>query len=403
MLRRFILASLLFTSFSANAAWKAIYSNNEMTLYLDEATQETKGMVAKVWTRERYSRPKQADPGDFFFKTLAIQMQYACDKRTQTPLLSVYYDLADQEIKRQNGDDKAQPIVPGSVDEKRFNVACKISPPTPVKEPSTAPAKPATPKKAPAKPATKPPVVAKPKTTAEKPASAAPKIMTLVAPAQGKTELSEEEQLKAIVKNLVNDNTSYMKSHPASFFDPIKEGQYPRATVVTCADSRVQSTAFDQTPEGDLFTVRNIGNQFFSNQGSIEYGVHHLKTPLLIFVGHSACGAVKAAMGDYSSESNAIKKELNSLTIDKKNDITQNVVFNVHNQVKAAKNVFSEEVKKKELTILGAVFDFRDDLKKGIGKLTIVNFNGETDAKKVDKLLSALTSEKAAPKKTTKK
>ncbi|WP_156802260.1 carbonic anhydrase [Leeia oryzae] len=379
----------------AHAAWKPIFSDIQVTLAIDEATLETKGMTAKMWARERYNRPVQADPGDFFFKTVATQTQYACDKRTQTPLLTVYYDLADEEIKRINGDDKAQPVVPGSMDERRFNIACKVAPPVAVKP--VVPPKPAKPVK-PA-PAAKPAAAAKPVEAPKKEAASEPAKPALVMPAQGKTELTEEAQLKGIVRNLLNDNAYFMKTHPASFFDPIKDGQYPRATVVTCADSRVQTAAFDQTPEGDLFMVRNIGNQLFSNQGSVEYGVHHLKTPLLIFVGHVACGAIKAAMSDYSEESPSIKKELSTLQIDKSASLTDNVIKNVNIQVRAARALFGEEVKSKKLTVMGAVYDFRDDLKEGPGKLVIVNFNGETDKTKISKQLAGMTTETTVSKK----
>ena len=80
-------------------------------------------------------------------------------------------------------------------------------------------------------------------------------------------------------------------------YTPFVGGQSPRATVITCADSRVQSNAWDQTPENDDFTVRNIGNQVSNALGSVEYGVEELHTPLLLVVGHTGCGAVKAAMG----------------------------------------------------------------------------------------------------------
>ena len=48
---------------------------------------------------------------------------------------------------------------------------------------------------------------------------------------------------------------------------------------------------------GDLFVVRVIGNIGGSDEvGSIEYGVEHLGTPLLVVLGHSQCGAVTAAV-----------------------------------------------------------------------------------------------------------
>ncbi len=73
--------------------------------------------------------------------------------------------------------------------------------------------------------------------------------------------------------------------------------QRPWATVLTCSDSRVSpSWVFDTTP-GDLFVIRNAGNAAFTEAiASIEYGVSVLKTPLVMVMGHSGCGAVTAAM-----------------------------------------------------------------------------------------------------------
>jgi carbonic anhydrase len=168
--------------------------------------------------------------------------------------------------------------------------------------------------------------------------------------------------------------------------------------VVTCADSRVHSHAFDATPDGDLFMVRNIGNQIATAEGSVEYGVNHLHTPVLLIVGHSACGAIKAAAGDYSGESGPIRNELDTLQVPKGEAGINSVVLNVNNQVKRAMAKFEEKVISGELTIVGAVYDFRDDLKQGQGKLVIVNVNGETDAKKLAQLEIVQATEQAAPR-----
>ncbi len=74
-------------------------------------------------------------------------------------------------------------------------------------------------------------------------------------------------------------------------------GQHPWATVLTCSDSRVSPNwVFDTTP-GDLFVIRNAGNSAFDEAvASVEYSVSVLKTPLLMVMGHSGCGAVTAAM-----------------------------------------------------------------------------------------------------------
>ena len=77
----------------------------------------------------------------------------------------------------------------------------------------------------------------------------------------------------------------------------LANGQHPWATVLTCSDSRVSpSWVFDTTP-GDLFVIRNAGNTAFTEAiASIEYSVSVLKTPLLMVMGHSGCGAVTAAI-----------------------------------------------------------------------------------------------------------
>jgi len=202
---------------------------------------------------------------------------------------------------------------------------------------------------------------------------------------------SEKQALQGIVKNLLSDNSQFVRSHKPAYFKPFMDGQHPRATVVTCADSRVHESAWDKTADGDLFVVRNIGNQLDTAEGSVEYGVHHLHTPLLIFVGHSACGAIKAASGDYSSLSTPIRKELDTIHINKGVDTMAGVEANVHNQVQAAVKKFQNEVDKGELTVMGAVYDFRNDLKKGQGQLVIIDVNGEADANKVSQQISAMT------------
>ena len=86
---------------------------------------------------------------------------------------------------------------------------------------------------------------------------------------------------------------------PRCFNSPraLVTSQHPWATVLTCSDSRVSpSWVFDTTP-GELFVIRNAGNSAFDEaMASVEYGVSVLKTPLLMVMGHSGCGAVTAAM-----------------------------------------------------------------------------------------------------------
>jgi carbonic anhydrase len=73
-------------------------------------------------------------------------------------------------------------------------------------------------------------------------------------------------------------------------------GQHPFVTVLTCADSRLPVERIFDRGVGDVFVVRVAGNiAGTSETGTIEYGVEHLKTPLLVIMGHTKCGAVNAA------------------------------------------------------------------------------------------------------------
>lgn len=199
--------------------------------------------------------------------------------------------------------------------------------------------------------------------------------------------IDEISQLRGIVKNLMDDNTAFVKSHKPDYYKPFVDAQHPRATIVTCSDSRVQMHALDKTPDNDLFVVRNIGNQIGTAEGSVEYGVQHLHTPLLIIVGHVACGAVKSASGDFSREPEAIRRELGSIKLPARNPRNEEteewlhgVGVNVNNQVAYALKKFKDEVKAGRLTVIGSIYDFQNAMQQGQGRLIITNINGDTDA-----------------------
>ena len=190
-------------------------------------------------------------------------------------------------------------------------------------------------------------------------------------------------EAQAFIKEMQEQNAAYIKSSKPVFFQNLAKGQQPRATVVTCSDSRVHTDMLDNTPEGDLFMVRNIGNQLATAEGSVEYGVNHLASSLLLFIGHSSCGAIKAAGGDYSGLEPAIQRELDTIAIEKDGNVIDGVQANVNNQVTAAMQKFSDKVESGQLLIVGAVYDFSDEMKQGSGKLHMINMNGETDPAKL--------------------
>jgi carbonic anhydrase len=75
-----------------------------------------------------------------------------------------------------------------------------------------------------------------------------------------------------------------------------EEHQYPFAAILSCADSRVPAElVFDQTL-GQLFVVRVAGNIATPDTiASLEYAGAVVGVKLILVVGHTSCGAIKAA------------------------------------------------------------------------------------------------------------
>lgn len=83
--------------------------------------------------------------------------------------------------------------------------------------------------------------------------------------------------------------------HDASMRAALVGGQAPFAVVITCSDSRVpDALVFDQEA-GRLFTIREAGNApDLQGIASAEYAAEHLGSKLVVVMGHTSCGAVKA-------------------------------------------------------------------------------------------------------------
>jgi carbonic anhydrase len=73
--------------------------------------------------------------------------------------------------------------------------------------------------------------------------------------------------------------------------------QMPFAAIVSCADSRVSPTLIFDVERGNIFTSKIAGNVIDSGTlGSTEFAVKVLGVKLVMVLGHSDCGAVKAAI-----------------------------------------------------------------------------------------------------------
>lgn len=79
-------------------------------------------------------------------------------------------------------------------------------------------------------------------------------------------------------------------------------GQAPIAAILSCADSRVPTEVIFDVGIGELFSVRNAGNVCDDSIiGSLELCVDEFNTHLIICMGHTHCGAVKAALSSDSA------------------------------------------------------------------------------------------------------
>ena len=81
------------------------------------------------------------------------------------------------------------------------------------------------------------------------------------------------------------------------------KGQNPRAMVVSCCDSRVDSVQIFGAEPGDLFVLRNVASlipphspdhNHHGTSAAVEYAVKILKVAHIVVVGHSNCGGISA-------------------------------------------------------------------------------------------------------------
>ncbi len=106
---------------------------------------------------------------------------------------------------------------------------------------------------------------------------------------------------KKVLQDLLEGNNRFVNGNPegadnSALVTQTIGGQFPKAVVLSCIDSRVPvETVLDQAI-GDVFVARVAGN--FENVdilGSLEYSCKVAGSKLILVLGHESCGAVKAA------------------------------------------------------------------------------------------------------------
>ncbi len=89
------------------------------------------------------------------------------------------------------------------------------------------------------------------------------------------------------------------------------QGDHAYATVITCSDSRVPVEEVFDAGVMDIFVIRVAGNVCDTDEiGSIEYGLAHVKTPVLVVLGHTQCGAVTAVTNACQGDGHALERNI---------------------------------------------------------------------------------------------
>ncbi|MDA9409442.1 carbonic anhydrase [Bradyrhizobium sp. CCBAU 45384] len=179
----------------------------------------------------------------------------------------------------------------------------------------------------------------------------------------------------AALKRLMDGNARYVdgvtRRHDFKHErEALAGGQNPFAAVLSCADSRIAPEYAFDTGRGDLFVCRVAGN-FAGTEtvASMEYAVAVLNAPLILVLGHDACGAVDATLkalkddkpppGHIPSLVDAIAPAAKSAmqqggdALDKA--IRQNVIDNVA-KLKTAAPILNGAVEQGKLKIAGGIY-----------------------------------------------
>jgi carbonic anhydrase len=184
----------------------------------------------------------------------------------------------------------------------------------------------------------------------------------------------------AALKRLMDGNARYVdgvsRRHDFKHErEALAGGQNPFAAVLSCADSRIAPEYAFDTGRGDLFVCRVAGN-FAGTEtiASMEYAVAVLGTPLILVLGHDACGAVDATLkaikddkpppGHIPSLVDAIapaaKAAMQQAAMQQGGEvldkaIRQNVVDNVA-KLKSAAPILNAAVEQGKLKIAGGIY-----------------------------------------------
>jgi carbonic anhydrase len=185
-----------------------------------------------------------------------------------------------------------------------------------------------------------------------------------------------DEELKELLagnQRFVAGHTLNPRQSPADF-SKLASGQVPDAVIVGCADSRVPPEILFDQGVGDLFVIRVAGNVVSGAgpiiKGSIAYAVAVLGASLIMVLGHSECGAVKAALETKQQDlPGSIRDLVGLVDTGNERDLNRAITANVRAGVARLKSVeptVKSYVETKRVKVVGAVYDLAS------GKVNVV-------------------------------
>jgi carbonic anhydrase len=174
----------------------------------------------------------------------------------------------------------------------------------------------------------------------------------------------------------MSGQTSLLTRRRPEDFAALAEGQAPNAIIVACADSRVApELVFDQGV-GDLFVVRVAGNVVSGAgpvvKGSLEFAVAELGVRLIMVIGHTQCGAVKAAIAHIDA-SDALPGSIGGLVElikpavtaaagrpgDKLDNVIKANVQKCVERIQGLDPILSKAARSEGLKVVGAVYELK--------------------------------------------
>ena len=174
----------------------------------------------------------------------------------------------------------------------------------------------------------------------------------------------------AAVKELVAGNQRFAANQLMSIQQDLEvlknrtaEKQEPFAAVLACADSRVPvEMIFDQTI-GEVFITRVAGNLVTPEIiASLEYAVAVLGVEVILVLGHTNCGAVKAALtaGAVPGQISALYPPLRRAVEESGGDFAKAIAINSRVQaelLRTSSTVIREAIAAAKVKVISGVYD----------------------------------------------